>query len=87
MGLQDRLWRLLDRGEPPPIDADEPVELAVVPFHQGPMVVAALHDAGLDASASDAFNVLTKGTTHMRILVRQADLAAAHDCLQRRHLE
>lgn len=79
VGIRDRIMGWLDRGEPPELDPDAVVEVAHVMLHDGPMLVAALERAGIPARGIEAFDIASRSTTRMRILVhaRHAARAAA----------
>ena len=76
MTLRDRLLRLLDRGRVDP-DPDEYVDFTVVHVAEGPMLVARLQDAGVDAIGEDTFNPGTQVLSDYRVMVRRRHLAAA----------
>jgi hypothetical protein len=50
---------LLSRGEAPELDPNELVVLETVPALNGPMLVEALRDAGIEAVAVEAFDAVT----------------------------
>lgn len=75
MGLRDRILQWLDRGSTD-FDQDEFVEFAVVHVGAGPLLVARLQEAGIDATGHDTFNVGTQVLSDYSILVRRRDLAA-----------
>lgn len=85
MGLRAGLWKLLARGggdEPGPAqDPNELVELVTVPLFEAPLMQASLSDHGIDATLEDAFDYVTKALTRSRVLVRRADLVAAHEVI------
>ena len=58
-------------------DPDAVVEVAEVKLHDGPMLVNALHQAGIDARGVEAWDFVSKSGTRMRILVRAEDAASA----------
>ncbi len=76
MGLRDRILQLLDRGSTD-LDPDEFVEFAVVHAGAGPLLVARLRQAGIDANGHDTFNVGTQVLSDYSVMVRRRDLAAA----------
>lgn len=82
VGLRERFWALLARGEAVERDPTEPVELDVVPLFQGPLLMAALEDAGIQATMVEAFDVVTRTRTQARIIVLRADLDAARQVLE-----
>ncbi len=77
MGIREKIYNLLSRGEPD--DPDQLVEIAVVPIGTGPMTVATLCDAGFSATGNEAFNLVTKVASDYRIFVphRESDRATA----------
>jgi hypothetical protein len=77
MGLRAWLIDLLSRGEMPELDPDEVVEVDNVPLADGPLTIAALRDAGVDATMVEAFHAPTASTTRARIMVRRRDADAA----------
>ncbi len=83
MGLMDRVRGWLSRGEPRAVDPDELVEVALVRLPRGPMLVAALQDAGIEAQGIETFNVVSDVRSDMRILVHRRDVDAARLVLQR----
>ena len=84
MGLRDAFVRMLSTRPDEPVDEDEPVELMTVPLFDGPLVVAELDDAGISASAVDAFSVVTQVASDARIMVRRGDIEAAQAALSGR---
>lgn len=78
MGVRDALVRILSKGSAGPIDEDEPVELVLVPFFDGQLVVAELRNSGIAATAIESFNLVTRTASDARIMVRRGDLVAAH---------
>lgn len=81
MGVRSWFASLLGRGEEPDRDADEQIEVPVVPLAQGPMLVAALQRADIDAVGIESVDVATETRSKMRILVRRADAECAHEVL------
>ena len=77
MGLRAAFLRLLSRGEPPDLDADELVEVALVPLYDGPLLIARLDEAGVEASGIESFDVVTNVRNRMRIMVRRRDAETA----------
>jgi hypothetical protein len=55
------------------------VELIEVPLSYGPTLVAALTDAGIEVTDVESFDVVTKATTNMRLMVRRRDLLRAFE--------
>ena len=82
MGLRQRFWDLLARGTAAEPDPDAQVEAAEVPLFNGPMLVARLQSEGIVAEGLEAFDVVTRTTNRMRIMVRQGDLAEAREILE-----
>jgi hypothetical protein len=79
-----RRWfiNLLSRGEAPDEDPSELVDLATVPLAVGPLLVASLENEGITVAAIEAFNVATTTRSHMRIMVRRDQFAAASQVLE-----
>ena len=74
----------LDRGAPPPEgDPDASVEIANEPLTDGPRLLAALTDAGIEARGVEATTDALHGSalTQMRILVRRSDARRAMEVL------
>lgn len=76
MGLRDRIFQWLERGSTD-LDQDEFVEFAVVHVGAGPLLVARLHEAGIDATGHDTFNAGTQVLSDYSVNVRRRDLATA----------
>ena len=83
MGVRERLWRWLARGDAGEVDPEVEVEIADVMLHEGPMLVAALERAGITARGVETWSLVSEVTDRMRILVRAADAARALDVVQR----
>jgi hypothetical protein len=83
MGVRGWFSDLLARGEPIETDPDALRQVAVVPLHEGPMLVAGLEREGVKAIGIESFDVITGALTRMRIVVRQADVAVAGRILER----
>lgn len=81
MGLRERLWNLLARGEAGELDPDEMVELVTVPQHEGPLMQANLADHGIDATLQVAFDVATRLASLSMVRVRRADFDAAQEVI------
>jgi hypothetical protein len=84
MAFRDRVMGWLDRGEVSEPHPDTPVEIDDVRIFEGPMLLAALEEAGIMAHGVDApnYNLPEDGTRlRMRILVRYADAARASEVL------
>jgi len=77
MGIWQSFVRLLSRGEPPDLDPDELVEVGVVHLHEGPMLISRLHDAGIEATGIEAYDIATSVRNRMRIMVRRRDFERA----------
>lgn len=60
------------------------VELVTVPLFDGPLVVAKLRDNGIDATAIEAFSVVTWIASDVRIMVRRSDVGAAREVIAER---
>ena len=84
MGLRTWLVDLLSRGEMREPDPDEIVEVDNVPLSEGPLTIAALREAGVDATMVEAFHAPTASTTRARIMVRRRDADAALAALAER---
>ena len=84
MGLRTWLVDLLSRGEMREPDPDEIVEIDNVPLSDGPLTIAALREAGVDATMVEAFHAPTASTTRARIMVRRRDADAALAALAER---
>jgi hypothetical protein len=84
VGLRTWLVDLLSRGEMREPDPDEIVEVDNVPLSEGPLTIAALRDAGVDATMVEAFHAPTASTTRARIMVRRRDADAALAALAER---
>ena len=81
MGLRDRLMRWLARGSVEERDPDAIVEVGEFMLHEGPMLIAALERAGIQAHGVEAWDLVTKSTTRMRIFTRAADATRALDVI------
>jgi hypothetical protein len=84
VGLRTWLVDLLSRGEMREPDPDEIVEVDNVPLSEGPLTIAALREAGVDATMVEAFHAPTASTTRARIMVRRRDADAALAALAER---
>jgi hypothetical protein len=84
VGLRTWLVDLLSRGEMREPDPDEIVEVDNVPLSEGPLTIAALREAGVDATMVEAFHAPTASTTRARIMVRRRDAGAALAALAER---
>ena len=76
MGVRERLFRLLERGDRG-LDQDEFVEFAVVNLGAGPMLVDRLRNAGIDARGRETVNPATTTLSDYSVSVRRRDLARA----------
>jgi hypothetical protein len=83
MGVRQWFVDLLSRGEAPEPEPDALVDLETVAVSDAPLVVAALRDEGIHASAVDHFDPAT-ALTRTRIMVRRADAPAAPAARERR---
>jgi hypothetical protein len=81
MGLKQWMSQLFGLNDPEPPDPTEIVELEVVDYARGPLVLAALEDAGVFATSEDVFNAAT-ALSSTRILVTRADVPAALEALK-----
>ncbi len=81
MALRGMLRRMLERGDAPEVDPDGKVELVTVNAFEGPMIVEVLDQAGIEATATDAFDLVTQSLTRTRIDVARSDLEAAQQVL------
>ena len=70
MGIRSMMWNALSRGEAPVLDPDEIVELAVVPFTKGPLTVAMLEQAGIQAVWFEVPRYPASGALQSSALVR-----------------
>ena len=84
MGLRTWLVDLLSRGEMGEPDPDEIVEVDNVLLSQGPLTIAALREAGVDATMVEAFHAPTGSTMLARIMVRRRDVDTAMAVLAER---
>jgi hypothetical protein len=82
MGVRQWFVELLSRGDAPEPDPDALVEVQTASTADAPLIVAALKDEGIDATAVDQFDPVT-ALTRARIMVRHADAAAAAEALER----
>ena len=78
MGVRDAFVGILSMGSAGPVNEDQPVELVVVPLFDGQLVVAELRNSGIEATAIESFDLVTKNASDARIMVRRGDLEAAH---------
>ena len=76
-GIRAWLTAMLRRGDETVSDPSELVEAADVLLPMGPLVLAALHDDGIEATGFESFDVVTKTATRFRIMVRRADAERA----------
>lgn len=76
--------RVLTWGSVVPVNGGEMVELVTVPLFDGPLVVAKLRDNGIDATAIEAFSVVTWIASDVRIMVRRSDVGAAREVIAER---
>jgi hypothetical protein len=75
VGLRQWFIGLLAHGEAPPADPDELIEVAEVALANGPLIMAALHDEGIDATGVEAIDIRTDTRNRFRILARRSDAA------------
>lgn len=80
MTLRDVMNRWLGRSSVVE-NADELVEIAVIPLAAGPISVESLCEAGFHASGAPCFNIVTEVASDYRILVPRHEAAAATKCL------
>jgi hypothetical protein len=83
MGLRRWFAELLARGAPVETDPDSLVEVDVVPLAEGPIYLSGLEREGIDAVGIESYDVVTGTRTRVRIMVRQVDIAAAREILER----
>jgi len=76
VSFRERIFRLLDRGHYD-VDPEEYVDFAVVHVGVGPMLVARLQEAGVEAIGEDTFNPGTQVLSDYRVMVRRRDLETA----------
>lgn len=81
MALRGMFRRMLERGEAPEADPLEMAELVTVNAFEAPMIAEMLDEAGIDATVTDAFDLVTQSLTQARIDVRRGDLDAAQQVL------
>ena len=74
--------RWLARGSLDQPDPNAIIEVGEVMLAEGPMLLAALERAGIQAHGVEAWDIVTKSTTRMRIYARAADQARAIDVIQ-----
>ncbi len=79
MGVRRWLKGGLDPGDQ---DPEALVDAACVPLAQGPIVVAALTEEGIEVAGWESFDVVTDVRSTMRIMVRRRDLAAAMEIIE-----
>jgi hypothetical protein len=86
VGFRDRLMGWLDRGPAEVPDPDDVIEVANERLSDGPMLVAALRDAGIRAEGFEATTGYLYGSarTRMRIMVRRRDVEAATEIIEER---
>jgi len=58
------------------------VDLATVPLAAGPMLVTLLEDAGITVTAIESYNIVTSTRSHLRIMVRRDEFAAATEIIE-----
>ena len=83
VGVRSWFYRLLERGEAPERDVNEIIEVADVPLSQGPLLIRAMKDAGIDSTGIESFDVVTDTRTRFRVMVRRADAVAAAEIVDR----
>ena len=71
--------RALLRGAP--LDPHELVEVRTAPLYLRPLAEQALRDAGIASTCTDAFSLLTKSCTDVRIHVARSDVVRAREIL------
>jgi hypothetical protein len=77
MGIRSAFYRLLASGAEPNDVGDEHVELGVLSQIEGPLVLARLLDNGIDARATEAFDVVMRRPGGLRITVPRRSLEDA----------
>jgi len=77
VGIRRWFFDLLSRGEAPEEDPAELVDLATVPLAVGPLLVARLEEEGITVAPIEAFNLARDTRSHMRLMVRRDQFAAA----------
>lgn len=75
MSFQARLLRLLSKGRP--LDGRELVEVCTMPLFARPHIEEALRQHGIASVCTDAFNLVTKSCTDVRVQVARDDLVRA----------
>ena len=83
VGVRSWFYRLLERGEAPERDVKEIIEVADVPLPQGPLLLLAIKDAGIDCTGIESFDVVTDTRNRFRVMVRRADAVAAAEIVDR----
>lgn len=84
MGIGQKFQKLFSGGPQPEGDPGAMVEAGVVPLAAGPMEVERLRDAGIEAVGIESIDPVTEVRSHMRVMVRQADLPVARRVLDER---
>jgi hypothetical protein len=82
VGLRAWLLRMLDRGGSAEVDPHELVEVRVVPLANGPLLVSALREHGIEATSQETLNLGTRSTTDARIMVARGNFAEADAVLR-----
>ena len=77
MSLRSWVLRQLSRGNAPPLDPDEFVEVEDLPIHMGPMAETVLRRDGIDATCTETYDIATRTRTRVRIAVARRDAARA----------
>ena len=81
VGLRAKFFAWLSRGEPG--DPAELLEITRVRIAGGPLMVAALRNAGFQAVGEEAFNIVTRTSSDYRILVPRGEADRAIEFLKR----
>ena len=77
MSFQARLLRLLSKGKP--FDGRELVEVCTMPLLARPNIEQALREQGITPVCTEAFNLVTKSCTDVRVQVARDDLVRARE--------
>jgi hypothetical protein len=82
MGFLAWFYRQLDRGELPPGDPSQPIEVADLRLTDAPLWVARLDDEGILAYYVESYDVATEIRNRARLFVRRGDAPQARAILE-----